>query len=221
MFSYIIHTLQQYQVPDYILSLILIMMIILVIACFCRQILGLTWYAIVYPLIIALIRHVYGMMFIVTLIWWLVASFLTTLILKAIFVLEGVKYSIMLCIYFIVLILIVWFVPWWASKFLSIEMLTGQMISIFIIQNILWDVSKINLGTIQVLIHSLGISWCYYALLQWHRLQSFVLIYPDIVIFMSMVLIIIIGRYTWLQAIEVIRFYPLIKHYFRQDDEEE
>lgn len=220
MFSYLIHTLQQYNVTDQTLSFILIIMIILVIACFCRQVIWLTGYAIVYPLIIALIRHIYGMMFAITLVWWLIASLLTTLILKAIFVLEWAKYSIMVCIYLIILMIITILTPWLTSKFLTIPILTGQMVSIFIIQNILWDVSKISFSTLQVLTHSMIIAWCYYLLLQWSRLQWFVLIYPDIVILMSIVCIIMIGRYTWLQAIEVIRFYPLIKNYFAQDEEE-
>lgn len=68
MFGYIVDMLQSYQLSETFLSLMLIMMIVLVIACFLRQIVGLTGYMIVYPLLMALIRYIYGTVFVMTVV---------------------------------------------------------------------------------------------------------------------------------------------------------
>ena len=221
MFGYIVDMLQSYQLSETFLSLMLIMMIVLVIACFLRQIVGLTGYMIVYPLLMALIRYIYGTVFVMTVVWRIGASLLTGLILKIIFVLEWVKYSIMLCLYVIIILGIGVMAPEWVRPFWTNEMLLAQIITIITVQHVVWDVSKINIHTAQVLWHAIITALIYYVLFQWKRLHGIVLTYPDITIWVSLILIIAIWRYTGLQMVEILRFYPLIKYRLRQQTEEE
>lgn len=221
MFSYLFHILQQSGISEISLSTMLIVIILLVISCFLRQIWWLTGYMILYPILIALIWHIYW-----SVVFWIImiriwSSLITTLILKFTFVLEGIKYGLIMYWYVICMILICSIQPQLIHIVFDYNMIVIQIMIIVILQDTVWSVWNISFHTSQNLIHGILIVGLYLLLLQRNWLHRIVILYPDILIWGSLVLIILISKYTGLQFIEVVRFYPLIHHYFYQDNEEE
>ena len=57
-----------------------------------------------------------------------------------------------------------------------------------------------------------------YGILQRSRISTTLLSYPELLLVLLLVNI-LVGRFLWLQLLELVRFMPLIRKYFEQEEE--
>lgn len=221
MISYMITTLQAYGVSESLIAIIMVVCVLLVISCFIRQIIGISGYTVIYPIVISLLIYHYGLAILIMIWSWVVTSILTSLILRYIFVLEWIRYTLMTFFYLIIVLCVATLIPQSALMLLQREMISIHLIVVIMMHHIFSDMSKWSINTLYTAICLFAIIFVYILILRWQWLASILTTYPDVTVLMSIISILMIGRYTGLQVVELIRFYPLISHRFQNRDEEE
>ena len=154
-----------------------------------------------------------------------IATLLTRLITKRLYLLNSAKLSLLLGIYFLTAILVLW-----VNSVLNLNLVWYQIFSntyvifpilflIFATDKVFWEGYKIfSRQQIISLIEFVVISVVVVLIINSVRLRLILLSYPEIIILL-IIAIIIVGRFTWLQLFEYFRFSPILKDWDWSEEE--
>jgi len=223
--SYLVDYLLYHDFPLGALLFILILPLLVLLISIFRQVIGLSVFGVFYPIFFSFSLHILWVWPTILFLSW---AFLTTLIVgyftKRIYLLYSAKVSLLVVFYCLITLCLLRLshrfaiVPinyslfqnyYFLFPFLMI-LLVGNRI--FTEQFYLFDPGWWT-GLLEFVIISLIIYWCISSPL----IQNTVLGFPEISL-ISLFVIIIVWRFTWLQLLEYIRFMPLIKHYFEEEE---
>jgi len=218
-FGHIVDYLLFQWFPLDMLVLLLLCVFAVLFIVFCKQVIWISSYGVYYPLIFALSFHVIGLKTsLFLLVMWVIAKMIIiaftrrfTLLATAKLGLQTVVY-IFLTIIGLVVLNMLWFV---ANDFVifSNPMVLIAYIIMVVIASKIWTASFVSISVKQLWSFSLFllVSYVSYLIIQSESLRHIVLLYPSFVLF-AIILLIALWRYTWLQFMEIIRFWPLIRH---------
>lgn len=146
-----------------------------------------------------------------------IATVLTRLITKKFYLLHSAKISLLVALYFMSILLIlsldkiIWTniidfnILWNAFSIFPIIFL------IFVTDKVFHDWFKMfSRWWLISLIEFILVSWIVYLILNSIWIKSILLSYPELII-LILLLIVFVGRFTWLQLLEYMRFMPILK----------
>jgi hypothetical protein len=223
--SYLVDYLLYHDFPLWALLFILILPVLVLLISIFRQVIGLSVFGVFYPVFFAFSLHILG-------VWptmlFLIWAFITTLIVgyftKRIYLLHSAKVSLLVVFYCLITLCLLWLthrftiVPIDYSLFQNYYFLFPYLMillvgnRIFTEQFYLFDAGW-RIGLIEFMI----ISWIIYRCISSPLIQNTILGFPEIAL-LSLFVIILVWRFTWLQLLEYVRFMPLIKHYFEEEE---
>ena len=210
-------------IPNWIIWLILTLCVVALVISVFRQIIGLPVFSVFNPMLFAISIVILWMKFTFILFGiWFLATFLIWLINKKIYLLHSAKISMLVIVYFIMVMTFLTMETYFNRNIIDYTIFSNNYI-IFPIILVMINADKVFGENINFLkkwfyisvIEFLVISLIVYFILNWSWLNYLLLSYPDFIIIIIL-LNLIVWRFTWLQLIEYIRFYPLMK-----DGEEE
>jgi hypothetical protein len=209
-----------------ILGTLLIISVLVLLISTLRQIIGLSVFGVYQPLLFAVTLFLIGWK--ATLFFSIITIFSTLLVRifsKQMYLLQSAKISLLVCLYSILLL-----IGFWADQQLGIGLLGKSLwsngfiifpvlILVMVSDKLFTDSFKIGeksgriaLGEFIVIT---GISRC---MLQSQMLRTFMLSYPEMLL-VVLLAIIIVGRFTGLQIVELLRFMPLIRRHLEDEEE--
>lgn len=206
------------------MSLLLVVIVSTLVINITKQILGLNGYWVHAPIIAALIIHLVWLTesFIIFLAG-VVAYILTILITKKIYLLLHARRSLFISLFIIIFLMSVGATQAFFPGWINIETLTQPIwvitlvVVTLIIEKIFQEWSEWKLTTSALYLLQFGfLTGFLYAIFHFEWLKYFLVSFPDTILFLFIGHI-IIGRYTGLQLVEYIRFWPIL----RRTDEEE
>jgi len=193
-----------------------------------RQVIWFSVFGIYSPIFFATSMAVFGLRFsIVVFIIAIIAVILTRLFTKKIYLLYSAKLTVLLILYFLMIVLILWL-----DKILNINMIDFSMFNnwlvifpiIFLIvvaDKVFYEWFRIKSKTwIISFIEFLIVSGVVYGVLSRDWLKQLLLSYPEFII-LIFILNILVGRFTGLQLLEYFRFIPLLEKESDSEIEEE
>lgn len=218
-FGHIVDYLLFQWFPLDILVLLLLCVFAVLFIVFCKQVIGISSYGVYYPLIFALSFHV---VWLKTSLFLLVMAIIAkmiiiaftrrfTLLATAKLWLQTVIY-VFLTMLWLVILTTLWFTTNDFAIFNNPMILLVYIIMVVIASKI-WttSITSVSLKQIWSFCIFLIVSYLSYLIIQSDALRHIVLLYPSSVV-LAIVLLIVLWRYTWLQFMEIIRFWPLIRH---------
>ena len=213
--SYAVNKLIQSNLLVKVIWIVLISIVWLLLISIFRQIIGLSVFWVYTPLIFAVIIILFG--FKITFILFilsLIANIITSLLTNKIYVLYSSKIALNYTIYAIITIL---FFSLAVDYFpLDLWKINLSIVLLFLLlplltKNFIKEDTKIFSKTFFFfLVEFLFVTTILLLLFKWTMLQYILVAYPDL-LWIILGLNILVGRFTWLQLLEYIRFAPLIK----------
>jgi len=218
-FGYVIDYLLFQWFPLDMLLLILSCVVAVLFIVFCKQILGFSSFGVYYPLLFAISLHV---IWLKTSLFLLLIAFITrmivigftrrfTLLATAKLWLQVVLY-ILFTVIGLVIVRWLWFID---SDFIvfTYPMTLFVYIALLLVASKLWTTSLtgISMKQLSMIGFFLILSRISYLIIQSDWVHHLILLYPSVILF-AIIIIALLGRYTGLQLLEFVRFWPLIKH---------
>jgi len=187
---------------------------ILVVAFF-RQIIWFSVFWVYTPLISALLIIIFWYKLLLLLfVLSIITNILTYLITRYFYILYSAKISLNYIIYVMLSIITIWILVNFSiiSKIdINLSIVVLFFIMPLLTKNFIKEDTKILSKTFLLFMWEfVFITWLLLIILQINLLKYILIAYPDLLVVLW-VLTILIGRFTWLQLLEYIRFYPLIK----------
>ncbi len=224
--SYLVDYLLQWWFPIDTLIMILLLSFLVLVVSFAAQVVWLNVFGVFNPLLFGLSLYILGPALTIILF---VAAFVTMLLVKRftdkIYLLYSAKVALivvvysMICLLFFGLERLLWYGRIDYSMFHAPMILFPVMFIIMVGKTVFSEKFYLfGKGRRQWLLEFILMSLFVYWLVQWEGLQNFLLGYPESLIAIF-VLTIVVGRFTGLQIFEYIRFLPLIKEYFEEEEE--
>ena len=223
--SYFIDNLIANWVPINLIGLLLTLTFAALIVTAFRQII---WFSVFWtfsPLLFGLsIAVLWVKTSIIFFIIAIIATLITRLITKRLYLLNSAKLSLLLGIYFLTTILILW-----VNSVFNLDILSYQIFSntyvifpilflIFATDKIFWEWYKIFSKQQMIsLFEFIIISTVVVLIINSVRLRLILLSYPEIIILL-IIAIIIVWRFTWLQLFEYFRFSPILKWEWEEEE---
>ena len=223
--SYIVDYLLYNNFPIATLIFILLVPLIVLLISIFRQVIGLSVFGVFNPLFFAFSLHIMGVIPTCIFFW---AAFITTLLVrwftKHIYLLYSAKIALLVIGYCLITLLLLRGVHLMDSDLIAFSMFQNTYVLfpfIFLIvignrvfseQFYLFDKGR-RIGLMEFFFVSL----CVYRLLRDAWIQNIVLGYPELSL-LSILIVVMVWRFTGLQLLEYIRFLPLIKNYFEEEE---
>lgn len=224
--SYFVDYLLYHDFPLWALLFILILPVLVLIISIFRQVIGVSVFGVFYPVLFAFSLHI---LWIAPTLLFLVWAFLTTLIVwyftKRIYLLYSAKVSLLVVVYCLVTLFLLRLTNSYAileidySLFQNYYFLFPYVILLLVGNRIFTEQFYLfDAGWWTWLLEFSVISGIIYRCISSPLLQNTILWFPEIAL-ICLFVIIIVWRFTWLQLLEYVRFMPLIKHYFEEEEE--
>lgn len=226
-FSYTLSQVIDYLVfhgfPVKTVSLLLALTLAILIVVFCKQVVGLSSFGVYYPILFALSLHTVGLKTSIGLLLVaFLASFLVKVILKNVTVLVSAKLSLYLIAYIILLFIglalyqLLW-LPQNNFLVFSNPMVLIVVIVVLMVGKKIWNKTfpLKSLAWRKTFLRFLLLSAILYGVISSENIQHYLLLHPWIVIAIGIATL-LIGKYTGLQLVEYIRFWPLVKKYWQK-----
>lgn len=223
--SYIVDILIYNWFPSTLISLILTLAIWALLISIFRQIIGFSVFGIYSPLLFAVSMSVLWIKFSMVLLFIaFLSTLLTRFFTKKIYLLYSAKISLLVILYFVVTILVLWFDKIFGLNFVDLTIFNNSFI-IFPIVFLIVTAEKVFYEWFSLFskwwwfsfVEFLLVAWVVYFIINWASLRYVLISYPELIVFVFLINI-IVWRFTWLQLLEYLRFMPIIKKHF---DEEE
>jgi hypothetical protein len=224
--SYLIDNLIYNWFPVDLIGIFLVLCIATLVISIFRQIIWFSVFGIYSPLLFGLTMAILDIQLSLILLWiGILAKALTNILNKKIYLLFNAKLSLLVVLYFLLIIIVLALDKIFSTNIINIELFNNWFI-IFPIMFIIIVTDKVfnewfkyfsrgrRISFVEFMIVSFSVFWLLTRWLIKHTLLS----YPEIIL-LVLLLHIIIGRFTGLQLLEYLRFMPLIKRHF--DNEEE
>ena len=146
-----------------------------------------------------------------------IATLLTRIITKKFYLLHSAKISLLIIIYFLTILIILWIDKSIWTNLIDLQIFNNAFSIFPIIFLILWTDKIFNewfkifsKGWIFSLLEFVLISIVVYAIINSVWIRLMLLSYPELII-LIWILVMLVGRFTWLQVLEYFRFMPLLK----------
>ncbi len=225
--SYMVDYLIYQWLPINLLGLMMSVVVGVIVISFFRQVIGFSVFGVFSPILFALAMVVFGMQLGLALLF---VSFLATGVVKIItskmYLLYSAKVALLITVYILLIVAFLWVDDFYGLGIVDLEMFLNSyilfpMFFVVIAWNKVFRKKKnfLKIGWWIYFAEFLIISFSVYLILGSNNLQYYLISYPEILIGLF-VLNVIVGRFTWLQVLEYLRFMPLLKRRF-QDEEEE
>lgn len=207
------------------ISIILSLSFAALILNFCKQFIGINVFGVYYPLLLALGLSIMDINFVIT---FMVISLLaiggTTLIGRYISLLYLSKRTLLLSLYIIFCLLFLGIdsyfslglvhLDWFANKAILILLLVFVIISDKVFHE---DVTLFTKKWFWYTLEFIFIVIISYLSINSSFIQIILLSFPD-TIFLLFIGNLLVGRYSWLQLVEYIRFFPILKHLYEEEE---
>lgn len=224
LFSFFVDYLIYNNFPVSVIWLILSIAVSALIISIFRQIIGFTVFSVYNPLLFALsmmllwIEVSFVLLFIA-----FIATLLTRLFTKKIYLLYSAKVSMLIILYFIVTIIFLWLDKYLLLNLIDFKIFDNSLMifPLFIIIIVSNKVFHENFSLFSwwwwfSFTEFIIVSFCVYLLISLNSFQYLLLSYPSILFFILLANI-LVWRFTWLQLLEYFRFLPLIKNQFEEE----
>ena len=227
LISYLIDNLISNGFPIDLIATILLLIVWSIVVSIFRQIIWFSSFGIYSPLLFALSMAALGIpMSLWLLLMWAIAKIITNIFCKKVYLLHNAKTTMLIILYFLLLIIAVGLDSIFKTNLIGINVFT-TVFSLFPIVFVIIVTDKVfnegikirSLGWILSFWEFLIISFVVRALLNWTRLKHLLLSYPEIIIII-LIANIFIGRFTGLQVLEYFRFMPMISRHLDWEEEE-
>lgn len=225
-FSFIIDSLIYNWFPSNLISLLLALSIAALIVSVFKQIIGFSVFSIYSPILFAVSMLVLWIKFsfILLLIAFLATS-LTRLFTKKIYLLYSAKMSMLIILYILVTLVILWLDRFLWFNFIDYTIFSNSLILfpiiilIVVADKVFYEwFSIVSKSWLILFVEFLIVSICVYYIISSYKFQYFLLVYPETIIWVFL-LNILVWRFTWLQLLEYFRFIPLIKNTLEEEEE--
>jgi hypothetical protein len=192
-----------------------------------RQVVGFAVFGIYTPLLFAVSLSVLGIPLSLFLILiWFLAKMIVKLFTKRMYLLHNAKTSLLIILYFFILLLTLWFNSIFSLKIIDITIFSNGFVilpllfTIIISDKVFNEWFKIFSAWRRVAFAEfLIVSFAVYGLFYRTGLKHLLLAFPELLILIFL-LNIAIGRFTGLQLLEYFRFMPLLKNSSGTEEEE-
>jgi len=218
-FGHVVDYLLFQWFPLDMLVLLLLCVFAVLFIVFCKQVIGISSYGVYYPLLFALSFHVVWLKTsIFLLVMAVVAKMIIIAFTRRFTLLATAKIGLQTVVYIfltIVGLLVLNVLGLITNDFaiFSNPMILLAYILMVVIASKIWTASFTSISFKQLLSFAifLVVSYLSYLIIQSDSLRHIVLLYPSAVL-LAIILLIILWRYTGLQLMEFVRFWPLISH---------
>jgi len=225
--SYFIDNLIYNWFPIELISLFLILSLWAFVISALRQVVGFSVFWIYTPLLFAVSLSVLGIPLGLWLLCiWFLAKFFVRLFTKRMYLLHNAKTSLLIILYFLILLLALWLNTIFSLNIIDMSIFTNSFIIlpllfvIIISDKVLNEWFKIfSTGRRVAFIEFLIVSFVVYGLFYRTGLKHILLAFPELLILIFL-LNIAVGRFTGLQLLEYFRFMPLLKNSSEAEEEE-
>ncbi len=222
--SYVVDFLIYNEFPISLLGIMLTLSVAVLIVTIFRQIIWFSVFGVYNPILFAVSMLVLWIQLTFILLF---IAFLSTLIIrfftKRIYLLYSAKISLLMIIYFIISFSVLWFdnFIWWNFIDYSVfanSFIIFPLVFLIIVANKVFseNFTLFSKGWIVSFIEFLLVSITIYFVITWPNFQFFMLSYPDM-IFIILLINVLVGRFTWLQLLEYLRFMPLLKNKWEEE----
>lgn len=224
--SYIIDFLIYKWFPINLVGLILILCASVLLITIFRQVVWFSVFGIYSPLLFTVSLYLLGIqpalfLFAIALLSTLLIRFLTT----KLYLLHSAKVSLLVILYFFLTIVVLGLDSLRGTNLINLEIFTNGFI-IFPILFLIIVSDKIFNEWFKIFskwrwisfAEFLVVSFAIYALMTWTWFKHLLLSYPELIL-VIFVANILVGRFTWLQVLEYLRFMPLIKKHLEGEEE--
>lgn len=210
-----------------LLLILLVPVLVLTVTIF-RQVVWFSTYWTFNALFIAFAIHMLGVQTVLVLLWIaFVVVRLVAWFTKKIYLLSGSRVALTIALYTVLIVAVMGFDVAYYNQTLMQTWWSG-ITSIFPIYYVLitWSSLFKDRGSIfsrkwwTKLFQYAVVLTVLVAFIRWNRLHNVLLWYPELII-IACLLIVLVGRFTWLQVTEYVRFMPLIAWSIREEEEEE
>ena len=226
--SYLVDRLIYHGFPIELITMFLVLSLGTLVVSVLRQIVGFSIFGIYSPLLFAVSMSILGVPFSLTLLGvGLVTKILMRLFTKKIYLLHNAKTSLLIILYFFLMLLIFWLnnILWlnWIDVTLFVNgFIIFPMIFIILVSDKVFNESfkLFSIGRRVAFAEFLIVSFAVYGLFYRTGLKHLLLAFPELLILIFL-LNIAVGRFTGLQLLEYFRFMPLLKNSSWTEEEEE
>ena len=221
--SYFLNKLIQQWVNIEIIGLILLAVFATLLIAIFRQIIWFSVFWVYTPLLFSILILLFGvkltfLLFILSLF----SNILSFLITKKVYVLYSSKISLNYVIYAIVSIIFVWILA--SSNLINLSEINTSVILLFFIiplltKNLIKEDTKIFSKSFALLVWEFVlVTSTLLFILKSSFLKYTLIAYPDL-LWLLLIFVILVGRFSWLQLLEYIRFAPLMKKSLYEEEE--
>ncbi len=222
--SYITDYLLFNWFPLWILTLILLLPFVWLVISFARQVVWLSVFGVFTPLLFATSMYVLGVRpSLLLLLSWGIAVILVSLLTRKVYLLYSPKVSLMMILYCIMTLVVRWLheyldLQWVDMSSYSTNIVIFPFVVILYVAKWVFSDSFLQFKKWRwvTLLEFFVISFFVLYILTSDDLQNIFLWAPELII-VVFILNILVGRFTWLQMTEYVRFFPLIKSYFEEE----
>ncbi len=225
--SYLVDRLIYHWFPIELITMFLVLSLWTLLISILRQIVGFSIFGIYSPLLFAVSMSILGVPFSLTLLAiWLITKLLMSLFTKKIYLLHNAKTSLLILLYFFLMLLILWCNTIFWLNLIDITIFTNgfiifPMIFIILVSDKVFNewFKLFSIGRRVAFVEFLLVSFAVYGLFYRTSLKHLLLAFPELLI-LIFILNIAVGRFTGLQLLEYLRFMPLIKKSSESEEEE-
>lgn len=209
-----------YWFPLDTLVILLSIVMAIVFIVFCKQVVWLSSFGVYYPIFFALSLHTIWLKTSFALLFLAILTKITIIFLiRKYTILATAKLGFQLFVYIVYIILwLVLYTMIFGSYGVEYTIFTNPMILVAIVTILLvwtkvWTLSSLKITKTQLwnLVWFIVLAVVSYFIINSSALHTFILLYPLVIVLWA-IIIIVLWRYTWLQFVEYIRFWPLIRH---------
>lgn len=226
--SYFIDNLIASWIPINLIGLLLTLTFAALVVTAFRQIIGFSVFWTFSPLLFGLsIAVLWVKTSIIFFVIAIIATLITRIITKRLYLLNSAKLSLLLGVYFLTTILLLGLNTvlnlniLWYQIFSNTYVIFPILFLIFATDKVFWEWYKIfSKQQLVSLLEFVIISTVVVLIINSVRLRLILLSYPEIIILL-IIAIIIVWRFTWLQLFEYFRFSPILKDWDWSEEEEE
>lgn len=221
--SYFVNKLIEFGLDIQILWTMFLVVFWTLVVAFFRQIIWFSVFWVYTPLLFSILFSIYG--FEVSLILFLIsvcASILTNIFTKKVYILSSAKIALTYIFYMILSVLVIWFLT--NYYLLNLSFVNSSAILYFFVmplvtKSLIRENTKLFSKTFLLFIlEFLFVSFVIIQILNFEFLKYILIAYPDI-LWIFIISAIFIGRFSGLQVLEYIRFAPLLKKHFQEEEE--
>ena len=182
-----------------------------------KQIIGLNVFGIYYPILLGITLASFWLSALVFILIWFLSIILVNLLGNKVHLLIHAKRALLISLYIVLFLVILWIANFFEVTQIDYSLFDNELIifplftTIIIADKIFQeDIRLFSKTNLIELFQYVIITGIIFGILEYKTLQYFLVSYPDIIIFIVFINI-LVWRYMGLQVIEYFRFYPLLK----------